>query len=612
MKHRTAARAGCGCLPRAGFSLLAGMIITIPAQAVQFGSGDVTGNLDLTLSYGIQSRVSGRDESIIGIANGGTANSVNGDDGNLNYDKGIVSNLVSLIADLELEHRDGYGLFVRGNAFYDFENEDGTREKAPLTPEAKDIVGSDAQILDAYVWGNWNLDEKPVQVRVGDQVLSWGESTFIQNSINTINPVDVARLRVPGSELREALLPVGMVWGSVAPSYTTSVELFYQYDYDEVEIDPPGTYFSTNDFAGDGGDRLFLGFGRVPDTVPFGPNPMFAPVGTVVPRSPDRRPGDSGQYGAALRFFAPALNDTEFGFYYIRYHSRLPIISARTGSLQPTISQSTGLPAGLLAGDYAGSASYFLEYPEDIDLFGASFNTEVGTTGIALQGEISHRLDAPLQVDDVELLFAALSPLAATGSAAGQLFAANNQIGAFGFDQEIPGFIRRDITQVQATATQVFGPRLGADQAIVAAEAAVSYVHDMPEKSDLRLEVPGTYTSGNPVFTLAGAQPVTEDSANFADSTSWGYQVRGRMDFNNAIGPVNLSPQIAWRHDVSGNSPGPGGNFLEGRKAITLGLTASYQNTWEVEFSYTDFFGAGRLNLINDRDFVGLVIKYSR
>ena len=44
---------------------------------------------------------------------------------------------------------------------------------------------------------------------------------------------------------------------------------------------------------------------------------------------------------------------------------------------------------------------------------------------------------------------------------------------------------------------------------------------------------------------------------------------------------------------------------------VTAGLEANYQNTWSADLSYTDFFGAGRYNLINDRDFISFNVKYS-
>ena len=74
-----------------------------------------------------------------------------------------------------------------------------------------------------------------VDVRIGKHVLNWGESTFIPNGINAINPFDVSKLRLPGSELREAMLPVGMASVTVDPNETMSVTGFYQYDWAETE-----------------------------------------------------------------------------------------------------------------------------------------------------------------------------------------------------------------------------------------------------------------------------------------------------------------------------------------------------------------------------------------
>jgi hypothetical protein len=118
--------------------------------------------------------------------------------------------------------------------------------------------------------------------------------------------------------------------------------------------------------------------------------------------------------------------------------------------------------------------------------------------------------------------------------------------------------------------------------------------------------------SGNPVLgPIAHPGKPIEDSGNFADATSFGYQMVFRLDYNNAIGAVNLSPRLAWKHDIKGNSPRPSGNFQAGVKAITVGLDATYQNSWSTDVSYTNFFGGGRHNLTNDRDFVACNVKYS-
>jgi len=67
--------------------------VTAPQQAsaIEFNNGDWSGNLDTTLSYGARWRIQDRDPRLLGLSGipqAGTAFSVNGDDGNQNYDKG--------------------------------------------------------------------------------------------------------------------------------------------------------------------------------------------------------------------------------------------------------------------------------------------------------------------------------------------------------------------------------------------------------------------------------------------------------------------------------------------------------------------------------------------
>lgn len=583
---------------RLGFLLPLFMCVTGNALAVDFDHGELYGSFDTTLSYGQSYRVQSRNSDLIGIANGGKAFSVNGDDGNLNYDTGMISSTLKFTSELELNYKN-FGAFVRGTGFKDFRNDDANDpERTRLSEKAVELVGEDLKLLDAYIRAGFDIGTMPLEIRAGKQVISWGESTFIQNSINVINPVDVAKLRQPGSELKEALLPVGIVSASLGVTENISLEGFWQYDHERIQIDPPGSYFSTNDFVGYGGNCAVLGFGAVPDypLLGIGDNKTNACgfAGTAffsASKSPGDRPNQGDEYGVALHIFAPALNDTEFGLYYINYHSRLPLINA--------VSATVGAPNPPLNN---GTATYFISYPEDIKLFGASFNTQLGTTGWALQGEYSFRNDAPLQVDDVELLAAALH-----FDLLGAPFA--SQLGAFGNGVKVPGFIRRDVSQFQMTASRVFGPRFKADQMIVLGEFAVTHVHDMPDENTLRLDAPGTNLPGNPF--IAGAFSVPTESNDFADATSWGYRIVGRLDYSNVLGALNVSPRIAWRHDVSGISPGPGGNFIEGNKAITLGVSAGYQNEWLADLSYTNFFGAGTQNLLNDRDYVSFSLGYS-
>ncbi len=622
-------------------------IISTPAYSVSFEAGELTGSVDTTLTYGSSFRVNNQDRAIIGsipdpadvgltgidASVTGTSFSENADNGNQNYNKGIISSTGKFTTEVSLNYRN-FGFFSRFNGFRDYKSKDAG-ERTALSDKADRLVTENLNLQDLYVWRNFNIGAMPASIRIGEQVLSWGESTFIQNGINIINPFDVSKLRTPGSQIKDALVPVGIVNFSISPTDNLSFDAYYQYDWERTIIEPVGSYFSTNDFVGDGGDKIFLGFGAVSDrgtnvqaavggARTFGVlNSLMAASGLrfsafdrdflAVKRIADDRPENGGEFGFALKYYSEKLNDTEFGFHFINHHSRTPIISARTGSpvgvTAATAVAAFGVPMQIAA--YAQTANYFIEYPEDIQRMGLSFNTQV--KGIAFQGEYTLVHDAPLQVDDIELMFAALCPInGQIGGGAGR-----NQVDPgcanTGTGQIIRGFIERDVSQFQVTATKVIGSIPGANQAILIGEVGMTHVHDMPSKTDLRLNAPGTFVSGNASQGDAGglhAGRAAEDADHFADATSWGVRMAGRLTYNNLVGSLNISPRFALSQDVSGITPGPGGNFLAGRRAITLGVTTDYQNVWRTDLSYTSFQGAGRYNLLNDRDFVAFSMSY--
>lgn len=646
-------------------ALTAALCLTPAVRAVVLQFGEVKGHFDTTLSFGGLYRLNPPSPELYGLTNSfngvaGKQRSVNADDGNLNYDQGFASALLKASHDLELNYKNS-GLFVRGFYFNDFVNSNGTREKAALSDEAERLVAEGGELLDAYVYFKPTLGTMPARFAIGKQVLSWGESTFIPNGINSVNPIDVAKLRTPGSELKEALRPLNMVSASLGITDKLTAEAFYLLDWERTRVDPPGTYFSTNDFVAKGGQKVYLGFGGINDGSALG----------AILRGTDNEPGNSGQWGLAFRYLAENLNNTEFGVYYMNYHSRLPVISARTptvpvngakaaadsgallqanttfmtglatalGTSNPAVIGSalstligatlTGVPASALPAALqpfyatvggvtsqlatrelltaAATGNYVIEFPEDIHLFGASFNTNIG--GVALQGELSYRNNQPFQVDDVELLFAALSPLSSR-------FSANNQIGTFALNTYVPGYRRHKVWTGQMTATKVARGIFGADQTTLIAE--VGYVHaDIPNPGTLRYDGPGTFVGGDVNYMTAsgnntsGAQPAAEPASAFATKFSWGYQLVGRLDYNNAFSGVNVSPLVLFSHDVTGNTPLPMGNFREGRKTVTAGADFSFQNAWALELRYVNFFGAGRYNLLGDRDYVSATLKYS-
>ena len=601
----------------------------------------------------------------------------------------------------------GAGVFVRASALYDDAADD--TQRTPLSEPSEDLVVSYGRLLDAFFYTKFNLGSMGAELRLGRQAVSWGESTFIQNGINVINHFDVAALRVPGSEIKEAFLPQEMVNFSVQFNDALSAQAIYISDWNATVPEPAGSYFSNNDFAPTGGSKVVLGFGSFSDQgVDFRPlgGPLISNFQTVN-RLATVEPDDDGQYGFNLKYYASGLNNgTEFGLFFLNYHSRLPLISGRTGTQQgigsafgalnsvgaaaqaiaaglpvnaaiataaqlgvsrsaaaggtldlatatqyATIGANTHLAGGDVAGqasniathEYALSAGYFTEYPEDIKLIGLSFNTQLQWGGIALQGEVAYRQDVPLQFDDVELLFAALTPfeqgIAALrgtplptscpeGVPAAATLTHCGQLGGFGLDQIVPGWDVYDTYQAQFTATKTIANVLKASQMVIVAEAGVTHIPDMPDKltggpndRGLRFNGPATNVSGN--FELRGrhcptisaadclALNLVEPQNRFADATSYGYRIAGRLEYPGLMGPWNVLPRFNWQHDVSGTTPGPGGNFVEGRYGLTLGVAANLQAKWEIDMAWTKFGGAGRFNDLNDRDYVAATLKFS-
>ncbi len=647
---------------RAGFraartlATLMGIASLVPsALAIQFENGELKGSFDSTLSFGGLYRLKNPSPEFYGTSNSfqgvpGRQNSANADDGNLNYGKGWASQLLKGNHDLEVRYRN-FGALARGYWFHDLKADE--TQRTPLSEQAEDRVVSGAQLLDLY--GRVKLDVAggmPFDLRFGRQVLSLGESTFIPNGINVINSADLSKLRVPGSELKEALLPVNMVKASIGLTPEITVEPFWLLEFRRNELEPAGTFFSTNDFATRGGSTVWLGFGSIAD--------LGSTIGGIS-REKDRDAGNFNQYGLATRLMAPGLNNTEFGFYYARYNNRSPVISART----PTIAVDTNLTGPLTAAFIRGgvpaaqapaqaaaifqlivrsqtapatltpvelatlqsapvqaaiagarqialltaaaTGRYFTEYVEGLNLYGVSFNTSLGSTGISWQGEVSFKDDVPLQLDDVELLFAALSTLAPQ-------FGANNQIGNFlgQYGREVSGYRQHRVWTAQSTLTKVFGPTLGSQQFTLLGEVGGVWAN-LPARSSLRYDGPGTFTAGSQAFMNGAGFPqfaATPDGA-FADKFSWGFQILGRLDYNNILPNVNMQPTVAYTQDVQGNTPLPLGNFIDGRRSLNLAVEFTYRNAWSIELRYVNFSGAGRYNLLADRDYFATTVKYS-
>nr|WP_166363549.1 DUF1302 domain-containing protein [Pseudomonas akapageensis] len=566
------------------------------AFAIDFEIGEIKGQFDSSLSVGASWGTQDASQKLIDTTNGGRGFSSGGDDGRQNFQKGeTFSKIFKGVHDLQLTYGDTRA-FVRGKYWYDFELKDEDRPFKQISDEGRDMSArsSGAEFLDAFIAQKYSIADRSGDVRLGKQVVSWGESLFIGNSINSINPLDVAALRRPGAELKEGLIPVNMVYVSQGLTDNLSAEAFYQLEWQPYALDNCGTFFGADPIPKGCNRNFTAGLAEIAPLepiaaaagLPFGFNGR---EGVFVPRESDHDASDGGQWGLSLHWMG---DGTEYGAYYMNYHSRSPTLALRpaTGvtNFINTVLPASGLPAeeqfALGLGTAAGNSSYFLDYPENIHLYGVSFSTTL-PTGTAWSGEISYRPNAPVTINSADLGGGLLNPAlrALTGSNIEPTV--NGEEG-----QVIQGYRRKEITQAQTSFVHIFDPMLGAEYLSVATELGVTHIGGLESLDTQRYGRDSVYGD------------INQGGRNgYYTATSWGYRAYAKLSYPNVFAGVNLMPNLFWSHDVDGYSP----VFNEGSKSVGLGLDADYRNTYTASLSYTNNFG-GDFNTSVDRDFVAL------
>ncbi len=588
-----------------GATLCALLLPSLAGASELFRVGEVEGVVNLSLAYGILVRVQERDPNLVGIGNGGAARSVNNDDGNLNYDQGIASNQLRGSAELALRWRN-FGAFVRGNGFYDFETELEGPRRTELSSAGSWVVGSGAQLQDAYLTANFSLADVPMQIRVGNQAINWGETNFLRFGIDVVNPVDLAALTQPTTTSRDVFVRQGMLWGVANFTESLAVEAFYQFDWQPVGLPPVGSLFSADDLLGADVNVAFDGFGQFSDQG-TDLDAAFQPTNQPLPFDPNfmsiyssgfDEPDAQGQFGLAVQAFLPVLNASKLALSFVNYHSRLPLVNALTAdpaTVSDTSDQAVAMreatygisrsDAELLAiSTLANGTRYGVVYPENLRMLGLGFSTATIDTGTLIAGEVSHHFNWPLQIPREEVLTASLSPVEFTGPLA-QVFKSTS-LGTFGPGQTVKGWYDTGKTQVSLSLVQLLGARLGASQSLLSFD--VGWVH----MSDLRKASP-------------------------YDASSWGYRLAAALTYEGIFGGFALTPLLRFTHDVDGVTPGPGGAFIEDRKTLTASLDLQYTQRWTASLSYLRDFGGTRIdgvrvNLLEDRDFVrfNLIFHY--
>jgi hypothetical protein len=455
------------------------------------------------------------------------------------------------------------------------------------------------EFREYFLTRTFPLGDYEIFASLGSQRLRWGEANLtLLNTLDVINPQDAVLARQPGLALNELNLPVGLLTLGSDVAEGISIDGWLQYEWKPVRPEPAGSLFSTSDVAG-GGNYAVIGQGQYPED----PDALWFSQGATglisnshrtiyVPHEKTYAPDDFGQYGLRMKWYLPNFNNgTELGFYFANYHSRLPYLSvyasqesclrdaenfadaaARCQGFNAASNRGQSAPLAPERCDPRGCdmAAYlareplptdtlglFLDFPENIQMYGVSFNTTFG--GWSFAGEYAFRPNLPAQVLISDLVYAGLQPaigrvdmpfnglgaftpdpvnspqtaarvgeLLADFGAAGDPDAANSVLpGARtifpdyvsvyrGYDnsdpnrdiaggQYIAGYERLKVGQFALTALQLFSTNpFGSEDLLMVYEIGFTNVFDMPEQGRLYFQGAGDMNHPSPGADCTG------------------------------------------------------------------------------------------------------------
>ena len=645
---------------------------------------DLSITTNVTTSAGLSLRTEGRSSesiypgngAVIGVA--GAASSASQDDGTLNFDKGdVVTAPILIVADAEFNYRDDFGFFIRGKAVYDaaLENHNANFGHAPngYTPGARLNDGSfntlaqftTAAVLDAFAFGEVELGDIPIELRGGRQVVSWGEGVFIRNGINSINPVDVTAFRRPGVQIKEGLLPLGMVYANAGVSDSVSIEGFWNFEWQQTQLDGCGTFFSTADIAAEGCNQLSLaplagnllaftntGIGRLNAGITglaFGianndaatvqavlaalgtpiadPDAALAAAPSVLSYLESQLVGAQALSGA----LAPATNDAGAatnGFFLRRGPDRGPadfdvdnfgistryfadeidtefgLYYTRLDSRAPIVSYTSGTALPLLGGIFGTALPQAAIGPSSL---AATYNIEypenISTFGIsAATNLLGLAVAGELSYRPNQPVQINTNDLTLAVTGLSELAGVTNPADKL-FSGAAPGTEVAGFIESGQIRGQVSAVAF-LDRMLGADRVTVVGEAGFEWLPDLNKDNPLNLNLGR-ASIYGNPNSVGNKAEGLTTQFSTGLRSRISAAYTNVFAGVNMTPSLSVNHDVSGYSSDK--QFIEGRTTLGFGLSFDYLNRWTLALNYTTNFG-GAYNGFDDRDFASAVV----
>ncbi|MBU9553538.1 DUF1302 domain-containing protein [Burkholderia multivorans] len=574
------------------------------------GDGTLQGSWVTNLTAGAGIRTKNPSCSLTGDPNaygcGAAANTDQwgyGDNGDLNYRKGQpFSTYVSATSELLLKMpREGLKFMVRGTGMYDFLA--GNTARTPLSSTASAQVVYNAQLLDLWAQKDFTIGGQNAHVRFGNQVINWGESMFAQGGINATNSLDVQKLLIPGSQLKQALLPAPMVSVAANLSHGFSTEAYYQFQWNGNRYPPVGSYWSVTNGFGRGAEPFTLNTNNLNVSGPSagtiaGSNsgnqdtlnaiknglvngtyagPPFNDIGLPVSWQPPSK--YKPQFGVKFNY-SPRSFDANFAFYYVSYTDKSPVLSSLANGTEQW------------------------SYLQNRQLFGVSANFGVGPWAIGT--ELSYR---PHDAVALSNCYGAGGPLDLnTNGVPGA--DCQQWIDKKKFQYDINGLLALTRSEYP------FLKWLGADSATLTWELTWIYYPGLSSSGITRTlngqavnQVPAAgyfpwlnYGSGMGYPIAAGRG--TASSVGATIDFNWTYD-------GTLIRGWQVTPGVTFSDGLYGYTPTFAANYSQGAKSVNVYVLFN-QNppTWQAGINFTAFFGGHQTvgQPYADRNFVGLFV----
>ena len=517
--------------------------------------------------------------------------SAGSNDGNNNFDDGaLTSNRLALLFDGKLSKPLGgggdLGFVLSASTFYDdvyngsndndrgsglpnaAYNPNGVNKEPPFdefTEGAEHYHGSYTRLLDTYAYGVFDLGGSRLSARLGRQVVNWGEAIFFPGIGLAQGPADGSKSLIPGTEVKEQLLPEDQVSFSLEVNRWTLLA-HWQFQFQEVIAPSPGSYLNTSDGVGPGGKCLgpWVSLPGVPGLFDGYTGCSFGK------RGDDIMPSDTGQWGVGTRY--RITDATEVGVYYLNYSDRTPVPEINAFTPGTAVPDFFGIP-----GNQIGNGSYNVRYFEDVELIGATFSTSLGLVTVA--GELSYKDGVPVLVNTV------VNP--ATGAT-------------------IPNPTEGKVMQANLNAFANFGRTRIAPQTILIGEVAYVDIGTLEERKAPGVE---NFPEAQQAFFPASDDPSFDTNEAVAISAT------GSFGYPNLFEGWDLNVALAYSQQIEGRTL-VGGVGGDGDKRYSVGFTFTRLSNLQLGLTWLGFLGDANLDLkdfraLTDREQLSFVAKYS-